>query len=90
MKATRRTLIAATLLAPAVARAQAPWTPTRPTRFVVPFPAGGATDVVARVLAERMQESLRPARGGREPHRRRRQYRRRERGRAARRMAAPS
>jgi tripartite-type tricarboxylate transporter receptor subunit TctC len=58
MTATRRTLIATTLLAPAVARAQAPWAPTRPTRFVVPFPAGGATDVVARVLAERMQESF--------------------------------
>ncbi|WP_198371027.1 Bug family tripartite tricarboxylate transporter substrate binding protein [Roseomonas rosulenta] len=58
MNAMRRALIAATLLAPAVARAQAPWTPTRPTRFVVPFPAGGATDVVARVLAERMQEAF--------------------------------
>ncbi len=57
MKATRRSLFAATLLAPAVARAQA-WAPTRPVRFVVPFPAGGATDVVARVLGERMQETL--------------------------------
>lgn len=57
MKATRRSLFAATLLAPAVARAQA-WSPTRPVRFVVPFPAGGATDVVARVLGERMQETL--------------------------------
>jgi tripartite-type tricarboxylate transporter receptor subunit TctC len=57
MKAMRRTLIAATLFAPAVARAQA-WAPTRPTRFVVPFPAGGATDVVARVLAERMQDAF--------------------------------
>jgi tripartite-type tricarboxylate transporter receptor subunit TctC len=58
MNAKRRTLIAATLFAPAIARAQAPWTPTRPTRFVVPFPAGGATDVVARVLAERMQDAF--------------------------------
>ena len=57
MKATRRGLFAATLLAPAVARAQA-WAPPRPVRFVVPFPAGGATDVVARVLGERMQETL--------------------------------
>jgi tripartite-type tricarboxylate transporter receptor subunit TctC len=57
MNATRRALIAASLLAPAAARAQA-WAPTRPIRFVVPFPAGGATDVVARVLGERMQESL--------------------------------
>ncbi|MBB5688200.1 tripartite tricarboxylate transporter substrate binding protein [Roseomonas alkaliterrae] len=57
MNATRRALIAATLLAPAAARAQA-WAPTRAIRFVVPFPAGGATDVVARVLGERMQETL--------------------------------
>jgi hypothetical protein len=53
----RRAVLAATLLAPGLARAQA-WAPTRPVRFVVPFPAGGATDVVARVLAERMQETL--------------------------------
>jgi len=58
MIATRRTLIAATLFAPAMAHAQPAWAPTRPTRFVVPFPAGGATDVVARVLAERMQEAF--------------------------------
>ncbi|WP_270937141.1 Bug family tripartite tricarboxylate transporter substrate binding protein [Falsiroseomonas oryzae] len=57
---TRRSVLAAALatpLLPAVARAQG-WSPTRPLRFVVPFPPGGATDVVARVLAERMQEKL--------------------------------
>jgi tripartite-type tricarboxylate transporter receptor subunit TctC len=57
MMPKRRAVLAATLLAPGLARAQA-WAPTRPVRFVVPFPAGGATDVVARVLAERMQETL--------------------------------
>ncbi|MGG5887618.1 Bug family tripartite tricarboxylate transporter substrate binding protein [Falsiroseomonas sp. HC035] len=56
---TRRSIMAAALAAPAVARAQgAAWTPTRPLRFVVPFPPGGATDVVARVLADRMQAVL--------------------------------
>jgi tripartite-type tricarboxylate transporter receptor subunit TctC len=59
----RRLLLgAAALLAlagPSVAWAQqGQWAPSRPLRFVVPFPAGGATDVVARVLAERMQERL--------------------------------
>ena len=32
--------------------------PSRPITMIVPFPAGGATDVVARVLAERMREPL--------------------------------
>ena len=57
MTTTRRSLLAASTAVPAAAHAQA-WAPTRPVRFVVPFPAGGATDVVARVLGERMQEAL--------------------------------
>jgi tripartite-type tricarboxylate transporter receptor subunit TctC len=51
-------LALAATLAPGVGFAQGAWAPQRPMRFVVPFPAGGATDVVARVLAERMQERL--------------------------------
>jgi tripartite-type tricarboxylate transporter receptor subunit TctC len=39
-----------------IARAQA--YPTRPITMVVPFPAGGPTDAVGRVVGERMQGSL--------------------------------
>ncbi len=32
--------------------------PTRPITMIVPFPAGGATDVIARIMAERMRGAL--------------------------------
>lgn len=40
-----------------IARAQA--YPTQPITIVVPFAAGGATDTIARIIAERMPASLR-------------------------------
>ncbi len=43
--------------APGGLHAQAPW-PQRPIRAVVPFPAGGALDQLARVLAQRVAEPL--------------------------------
>lgn len=56
----RRSLAAAGLgigLAPAILRAQA-WTPAGPIRVIVPFPAGGTTDVLARLYAQRLTETL--------------------------------
>jgi tripartite-type tricarboxylate transporter receptor subunit TctC len=41
---------------PRIARAQA--YPTRPVTLIVPFAAGGPTDVVARIVAERMSRTL--------------------------------
>ncbi|MBR0671298.1 Bug family tripartite tricarboxylate transporter substrate binding protein [Neoroseomonas soli] len=54
----RRSLLAgasALIAAPAVA--QAPW-PNRPVRIVVGFPAGGTTDILGRIAAQILQESL--------------------------------
>src|SRR5271166_3705657 len=49
------------LVAIAVAAASAvhaqDW-PSRPVRFIVPFPAGGSTDVAARVIANFLTRSL--------------------------------
>ncbi len=47
---------AAALAAPAV-QAQQSW-PDKPVRFVVPYPPGGGTDVIARIVQERFQTTL--------------------------------
>jgi tripartite-type tricarboxylate transporter receptor subunit TctC len=32
--------------------------PTKPVMMIVPYPAGGATDIIGRVLAEKLSERL--------------------------------
>jgi tripartite-type tricarboxylate transporter receptor subunit TctC len=49
-------LVAESLL-PFDARAQSAW-PNRPIRLVVPYAAGGGTDVIARTIATRLSEPL--------------------------------
>jgi tripartite-type tricarboxylate transporter receptor subunit TctC len=62
MKLPRRKflhLAAAAAALPAVARgAWAQTYPTRPITIVVPYPAGGPTDTLTRILGERMKTSL--------------------------------
>ena len=57
MRQTLRSTAAITLfLAASLAQAQA-W-PSRPVKLVVPFSPGGFTDVVARILGQKLTESL--------------------------------
>ncbi|CAB3921427.1 Bug family tripartite tricarboxylate transporter substrate binding protein [Achromobacter ruhlandii] len=54
----RYTFLAGLLLSVAALGAQADTYPSRPIKVISPFPAGGATDVLTRVLAERMAKTL--------------------------------
>jgi tripartite-type tricarboxylate transporter receptor subunit TctC len=52
---TRILLVAVFALA---ATAQAQTWPAKPVRFIVPFPPGGATDVAARLVSDRLSQAL--------------------------------
>jgi tripartite-type tricarboxylate transporter receptor subunit TctC len=50
--------LAAALLAASALGAAAQDYPSRPITLVVPYPAGGPTDTIARILADRMKDAL--------------------------------
>lgn len=67
MSASRRRILLQTLAAaaatttlalPAVSHAQGAAWPTRPIKWIVPFPPGGPTDVFSRAVAQQLQAAL--------------------------------
>jgi len=54
MRMTRRVVLGTVLATPALAQ---DW-PSRPVRVVIPYPPGGPTDLVGRVVAQRAQQEL--------------------------------
>ena len=53
---TLATLAAMALMSAGAAQAQTPY-PSQPIKFIVPYPAGGATDALARMVAQKLQDS---------------------------------
>src|SRR5262245_51780981 len=56
----RRTILTAALLAtliPVAAQAQEAW-PSKPIKIIVPFAAGGTSDVLARLIGEKLSTAL--------------------------------
>jgi tripartite-type tricarboxylate transporter receptor subunit TctC len=58
MGMTRRTLLLAALLLPALAFAQAASYPSRPVRMIIPAAPGGNPDLLARMLSQKLADAL--------------------------------
>ena len=56
----RRTALQSSAAALAVLASAKAWSQARPIRLVVPYPPGGPLDIAARMLAERVKDSLGP------------------------------
>ena len=57
MKTTLRSLLLLSAFAACAALAQDRW-PSRPVKFILPFPPGGGTDILGRQIAEKLGERL--------------------------------
>ncbi len=52
-------LLAMAVVAPCIAHgAQAPAYPSKPIRIVIPFGAGGFSDIVSRIVGQKLSESM--------------------------------
>src|SRR5688572_6839920 len=51
-------ILAACLVAPALSVQAADQYPSRPVRFIVPFPPGGGNDILGRAFAEKIGERM--------------------------------
>ena len=58
MSFAKRAFLALFALACCAAPASAQSWPTKPVRLVVPFPAGGSADTLARIIGHELQERL--------------------------------
>lgn len=58
MKTLPRILLAATLSACVVTASAQQAYPNKPIRLIVPFPPGGGTDILARIVGNKLQENL--------------------------------
>jgi tripartite-type tricarboxylate transporter receptor subunit TctC len=57
LRVLRALPLAAAALAPCFAAAQDTW-PSKPVRLILPFPPGGGTDILGRLISERLSASL--------------------------------
>ena len=58
LKLTTGVVISTLLALGLVQQAMAQAFPSKPVKIIVPFPAGGTTDIVARIVGQRMSESM--------------------------------